>query len=247
MPTLFSYCIRYDNGAAPNRFWGLCTLAICKPRIRQSANVGDWVVGTGSVVSPVGDVSGAVVYAMLVTQKMTMEGYDEFTQSELPGKIPLMDSDDPRRRSGDSIYDFSTLSPSLRPSVHRKKNQSTDLSGGWVLLSNHFFYFGDKPVVLPEALLGIVRQGQGHKSRSNMPYVDDFVRWIHSLGYPPAALIGEPQGWLRLNPQAPCGACATGRRQEADQKVEFPSRKMVSVGCSFTNSALVSHSCAALC
>ncbi len=79
MSTLFSYCIPYDDGAAPNPFWGLCTLAICKPRIRQSAKIGDWVVGTGSAASPVGDVTGKVVYAILVTQKMTMEDYDRFT------------------------------------------------------------------------------------------------------------------------------------------------------------------------
>ncbi len=222
MFTLFSYCIPYDDGAAPNPFWGLCTLAICKPRIRRSANAGDWVVGTGSVVSPVGNVSGAVVYAMLVTQKVTMKDYDRFTQSELPRKIPLVDSADLRRRFGDSIYDFSAPIPSLRPSVHGEENRSTDLSGGWVLLSNHFFYFGDRPVALPEALLGIVKQGQGHRSISNTPYVDDFVRWIHSLGYPPAALIGKPQWWSRLNPQAPCGTCATMRRQEAEADLAEP-------------------------
>ncbi|MFL5660153.1 MAG: hypothetical protein ACJ8BW_02250, partial [Ktedonobacteraceae bacterium] len=184
MPTLFSYCIPYDKGSAPNPFWGICTLAICKPRIRQTAEVGDWVVGTGSVTSPIRDVSGRVVYAMLVTEKMTMEEYDRFTQAELPGKIPLMNSADRCRRCGDSIYDYSTPTPSLRPGVHSENNQSTDLNGYYVLLSNHFFYFGDSPALLPEALLGIVKQGQGHKSRANAPYFDDFVRWIHSLGYP---------------------------------------------------------------
>lgn len=222
MSTLFSYCIPYDDGAAPNPFWGLCTLAICKPRIRQSANVGDWIVGTGSKNSPIGDISDKVVYTMLVTQKMTMEDYDRFTQSELPRKIPVMDSADPRRCFGDSIYDFSTRPPSLRPGVHGEENRSTDLSGGWVLLSDHFFYFGDRPIALPEALLGIVKKGQGHKSTSNTPYFDCFVRWIHSLGYPPAALIGKPQWWSLLNAQAPDGACATGRRREAEADLAEP-------------------------
>jgi hypothetical protein len=214
MTTLFSYCIPYDDGAAPNPFWGLCTLAICKPRIRQAANVGDWIVGTGSKHSPIGDISNEVVYAMLVTQKMTIEDYDRFTKSELPRKIPKMESRDLRRQFGDSIYDFSKYPPCLRPSVHNEENRSTDLSGGWVLLSDHFFYFGDRPIALPEKLLGIVKQEQGHKAPSNMPYVDEFIRWIHSLGYPPASLIGKPQLWL--NSQAQFGVCATGRRQEAE-------------------------------
>jgi hypothetical protein len=220
--TLFSYCIPYDDGAAPNPFWGLCTLAICKPRIRQSANVGDWVVGTGSVNSPVGNVSGKVVYAMRVTQKMTMANYDRFTQSKLSRKIPLMTSADPRRRSGDSIYDFSTSTTTLRPSVHGEGNKETDLSGKYVLLSNHFFYFGDQPVALPEALLGIVKQGQGHRWPTNAPYVDAFVRWIHSLGYLPAKLIGKPQWWSKRNFQASCDACATGRGQEAEADLTEP-------------------------
>ena len=214
MITLFSYCIPYDDGAAPNPFWGLCTLAICKPRIRQAANIGDWIVGTGSKHSPIGDVSNNVVYAMLVTQKLTMEDYDQFTQSELPRKIPKMESKDLRRHYGDSIYDFSKHPLSLRPSVHSEENRSTDLSGGWVLLSDHFFYFGDRPIPLPNDLLDIVKHGQGHRSISNMPYVDAFNVSIHSLGYPPTSLIGKPQLWL--NAQAPFGACATWRRQEAE-------------------------------
>lgn len=35
MPTLYTYCIPYDDGAAPNPYWGICTLVICKPVIRR--------------------------------------------------------------------------------------------------------------------------------------------------------------------------------------------------------------------
>ncbi|MGZ3617550.1 MAG: Nmad2 family putative nucleotide modification protein [Ktedonobacteraceae bacterium] len=218
MPTLYSYCIRYDIGSAPNPFWGLCTLAICKPNIRQSANIGDWVVGTGSAVSPVGNISDKVVYAMRVTQKMTMEDYDRFTRSKLPRKIPLMTSIDPRRRSGDSIYDFSTSPPLLRPSVHGEENQKTDLKGGWVLLSNHYFYFGDSPVDLPEELLEIVKKGPGHKANFDPYDVDAFIHWIHSFGYPPATLIGKPQ--LEVEVESSSSVCGPRDRQEdiADMK-----------------------------
>ena len=218
MFTLFSYCIPIDGGAAPNPFWGLCTLAICKPRIRQKADIGDWVVGTGSVNSPVGDVSGKVVYAMRVTQKMTMEEYDGFTRSKLPRKIPLMTSTDPHRRSGDSIYDFSASPPSLRPSVHDEWCRSRDLSGDYVLLSNHFFYFGNQPVDLPEALRDIAQQRPGHRSDKNAPYADAFVRWIHSLGYPPATLVGEPQ--LERAAESPSSVCGPRNRKEDETDLE---------------------------
>ncbi len=86
---LFSYRIRYDAGSAPNPFWNSCTLAICKPCIRKAAEVGDWVVGTGSTLARMGDISGKVVYTMRVSQKMTMQEYDEYTRSKLHQKIPL--------------------------------------------------------------------------------------------------------------------------------------------------------------
>jgi hypothetical protein len=55
---LYSYCLRYDDRAAPNPYHGICTLVICKPAIRRTANVGDWIIGLGSVSSPIGDISG---------------------------------------------------------------------------------------------------------------------------------------------------------------------------------------------
>ena len=88
MTTLFSHCVRVDRGAAPNPFWGVCTLVVCKPVVRRVAQIGDWVVGTGSVNSPIGDASGGVVFAMPVTEKLTMEEYDLYTLQHLPGKLP---------------------------------------------------------------------------------------------------------------------------------------------------------------
>jgi len=220
MPALYSYCLRYDFGSAPNPFWGLCTLAICKPNIRQSAKVGDWIVGTGSAVSPIGNISDKVVYAMQVTQKLTMEDYDRFTRSKLPRKIPLMTSTNPRRRSGDSIYDFSTSPPLLRSSVHEEANRKTDLKGGWVLLSDHFFYFGNNPVDLPEELLEIVKKGPGHKANFDPDYVDDFIQWIHSLDYPPGTLLGKPQ--LEVAVDSSSSLCGPRDRQEDEADLEEP-------------------------
>ncbi|MFH1865797.1 MAG: hypothetical protein ABIK85_07930, partial [Candidatus Eisenbacteria bacterium] len=37
---LFSYIVARDYGFAPNPFCGVCTLATCKPKIRESASVG---------------------------------------------------------------------------------------------------------------------------------------------------------------------------------------------------------------
>lgn len=192
-PKLYSYCVRNDAGAAPNPFWGICTLVICKPVIRRSAQVGDWVVGLGSANSPIGDVSNKVVYAMKVTGKMTMEKYDQFCQEQYPNKIPNWRGRDYRLRIGDCIYDYSQGdSPKLRLSVHDNGNRQRDLGGQYALLSIHFYYFGDKPVQLPESLYFVIKQGQGHKSNANDPYVEAFVEWIETK-YKVNKLYGEPQ------------------------------------------------------
>lgn len=191
---LYSYCLRYDDGAAPNPYWGICTLVICKPAIRRTAQVGDWVVGLGSANSPIGDVSDCVTYAMKVTDKITMEEYDKFCEAQYPKKIPNWRSRDYRRRMGDCIYDYSSGSrPRIRWSVHNEENRKRDLGGKFALISRHFYYFGDHPVKLREDLYPIIHATQGHKSNTNKLYLPAFVEWIENLGYKKNKLVGEPQ------------------------------------------------------
>jgi len=189
--TLYSYCLRFDDGAAPNPYWGVCTLVICKPAIRRNVKVGDWVVGLGSKNSPIGDVSTGVVYAMRVTKVLSMKEYDGFCKRSLTKKIPDWTNSDFRRRVGDCIYDFSHPGqPRQRPSVHTAANRETDLSGLHALLSKHFYYFGDRPRQLPEYLLPIIHATQGHKSRSNARHATKFVRWIESMDRRRNSLLG---------------------------------------------------------
>lgn len=193
MTTLYSYCIPTDDGAAPNPFWGICTLVICKPKIRKAACVGDWIVGTGSRRSPVGDKSGFVVYAMKVSQKLTMEEYDSHARSQLPEKIPDWHHSDPRRRLGDAIYDFGTSPPRVRLSVHDERNRQRDLSGQYALLSDHFYYFGNRPRPLPRELRALAQQVRGHRSRANDALVLHFLSWLRSLRLKRNHLYGSPQ------------------------------------------------------
>lgn len=192
MPTLYTYCIPVDDGAAPNPFWGLCTLAICKPAIRRRAKKGDWIVGTGSKHSPIGNIENKIVYAMRVSEVLTLEEYDRWTKEHLAQKIPDPKHKDWRRRLGDSIYDFSTTLPTQRISVHNSINEPTDLSGKNALISDYFFYFGNRPRMLPLRLRKIVHQTQGHRSRMNAPYVLPFLHWLKSLKLQPNRLYGKP-------------------------------------------------------
>jgi len=131
---------------------------------------------------------------MRVTRVLSMVDYDKYTRNELPEKVPDWRSPDFRRPVGDSIYDYSKSSyPDLRLSVHKEVNRPADIRGINVLLSNDFYYFGDKPVGLPASLLPIVHPTQNHKSRANAEYLDRFVAWIRSLGVRPNSLLGHPQ------------------------------------------------------
>lgn len=62
---LYSYVLTHDTGFAPNPSGEYCTLACCKPRIRKSAQVDDWIIGTGST----NNVGHDHLYAMKVTEK----------------------------------------------------------------------------------------------------------------------------------------------------------------------------------
>jgi len=196
MPRLFTYCIPIDDGAAPNPYWGVCTLAICKPVIRRIAKVGDWVVGTGSKSAPSGNLSGKIVYVMEVSAVMTMAEYDIWTKNHLPEKIPDIRHHDLPRRVGDSIYDFSTNPPIQRPGVHGEGNRKTDIGGSNVLLSLNFYYFGNFPVQLPAHLEPIIHQTQGHKVNANDQYLTPFLTWLNGQGFSQCCCVGTPD---RLN------------------------------------------------
>ncbi|HOZ14035.1 MAG TPA: hypothetical protein PK784_04555 [Tenuifilaceae bacterium] len=181
---IYSYVLRFDDGAAPNPFWGLCTLTICKPAIRRSADIGDWVVGTGSKNSKCNDgeyydLSDCVVFAMKISDKKTLQEYDSFCKTSLKKKIPNWKTTDWRHRMGDCIYDYSNgLNPKLRKSVHKEENRNRDLCGLNSLISNEFYYFGEDARPLPIDLKLIIKRNQGHRKIENPDLVLKFENWI---------------------------------------------------------------------
>jgi hypothetical protein len=201
MTRLFTYVITQDGGFAPNPFHGVLTLNCCKPEIRKLAEVGDWVAGNTAADFPGG--RGLLVYAMRVTDKMTMSEYDAWTRQNLPEKIP--DWRGPwERKAGDSMYKFETDPPGRRSgSFHDLGERATDLSGRFTLLSEEFYYFGGSPVEVPEDLRAVIHSGRAHKSNLNDPYVEAFVAWIRGFE-------GGLQGILHLAPR-PVEIGVTGR------------------------------------
>lgn len=226
MSRLFSYILRYDDGAAPNPFNNMCSLAICKPKIRSVATIGDWVVGLGSKPSK---KSGYLIYAMCVEEVLSMQDYDQRAIACWPHRIPDTKSYALQDRLGDCIYDYSTITsnrPKQRPSVHGNgKDVDTeavdiDLGGKNVLLSfKQFYYFGNQAIALPPNLAGINphvnNQNQGHRSNANNNYFKGFVTWITN------EKPGQ-NGWPGLYNS--CGACVpsinNALKSELDECIE---------------------------
>jgi len=184
MTKLYSYILRIDDGAAPNPFWNTCTLTICKPAIRRTAQIGDWVIGTGSKNTSLRDnvkvdFSHSIVYAMKVTDKKSLRDYDMYCRQSLKNKIPNWRTTDWRLRMGDCIYDYSGgREPTLRKAVHNEKNRHRDLSGQNALLSDHFYYFGEAAVPLPTELHPIIKRNQGHRVITQHELLSKFQNWI---------------------------------------------------------------------
>ncbi len=197
MNKLFSYVLRFDDGAAPNPFGGICTLTICKPAIRRSASVGDWIIGTGSKNSrlkdgKIYDLSDTIVYAMKVSEKQTLSEYDFHCQHKLKSKIPKWHSKIFQRRIGDCIYDFTTKNVvEIRQSVHNEWNKSRDLSGKFSLLSDHFYYFGETARSLPLELRTIIKRNQGHRTIEQIDLISKFEEWISQ--FEANKIYGDPQ------------------------------------------------------
>ncbi len=77
------------------------------------------------------------------------------------------------------IYDYSESSiPKLRKSVHNPDNIKRDLGGKSVLLSTHFFYFGEEARLLPQELKYIIRRGQKHLVFDDSEVISKFENWL---------------------------------------------------------------------
>lgn len=146
--SVYLYIVPVDDGAAPNPYGGVCTLAICKPNIRKIANQEDWLVGLDSQFK--------LIYTMKVTTLMTMKDYDTYTKENFPIKVPNKTSKNIEEQMGDSVYDFSNDEIKLRPSVHSRCTKEMDLAGKNVLLSTYFYYFGKETKTLPKEFENIV-------------------------------------------------------------------------------------------
>ena len=184
---IFTYKVAHDGGSAPNPFWGVCTLAICKPIIRRVALVGDIIVGLDTGIN-----ERRIVYCMEVAEVVSWRQYIEICQHALSTKSLSDVADNLGRKiprhakdSGDCIWpDASAYSKPLQShSGHEGEDSfNTDVTNGRnVLLGKIFWYFGkgnEQPIELPEALKSMIPR-RGHKSNANDRHRSSFISFFN--------------------------------------------------------------------
>jgi hypothetical protein len=179
--TVRTYVITHDYGFAPNPFGGVLSLACCKPQIRRTARIGDWVLGT----LPTSKGANLLSFAAKVGEALDFTTYYE--------RYPLKRSGTGDAHYGDAIY-FRGPDGAFRWQkniFHPETELGHDTSVDRVLVCPTFWYFGDRAVSLPDELYDqFVKRGPGHRNSDSQQALDALESFLS--GYP-QGLLGAPR------------------------------------------------------
>jgi len=198
---LYSYVLDHDYGFAPNPFFGACTLATCKPQIRERAQVGDFIMGTGCAKRK---RSGRFVYMMRVGEITTYDAY--WSDPRFRRKRPCLDKGT-AHAFGDNIYhhepdgawqqesSFHSL-PNGRPNP---LNRDHDTHSDHVLIGHDYVYFGGDGPLIPDRFRNWdgydICAGRAYKKQFPPNMVAEMIVW--GMGYG-LGRQGNPADWVRM-------------------------------------------------
>lgn len=148
--TIYSYKLTTDNGSAPCIQNNLLSLAICKPKIRKTANINDYIVGISANSMNLGE--NKLLYIARITNKILLQDYCKLHSNRK-----------------DCIYN-NKLCRLKNAKYHSCKDKKRDLSGLYVLLSSDFIFFGSRNITIPNIIKDIIPKYQGHLSRKNIQF-----------------------------------------------------------------------------
>ena len=206
-----AYIVEHDIGFAPNPFFGVCTLATCKPEIRWHTSIGEWVVGVGSTAD---GIRSRMVFAMKVEEALTFEEYwsDERFQMKKPNFRGSL-----KQAQGDNVYyrrDGGWVQVRSRH-THRNpemtaKHTRRDTKRDRVLVSSRFVYYGADAIELPAELEDksghrVCLDGTGapngmlQRARNfdDAGLTAQFEKWLEGSGS--WGCLGEPCEWRKRN------------------------------------------------
>ncbi|MEM9856501.1 MAG: hypothetical protein AAF843_04070 [Bacteroidota bacterium] len=181
MASLYLYVVARDFGFAPNPFHGYCTLATCKPGIRNTASIGDWIFGVGGGRLK---ATGRCIYAMKVTQKVS---FDEYWNNPIYKDKKPVRNGSKKMLIGDNIYHQDKKNNWIQAHSHHSNIDGTteytnlrrDTKSPFVLISEHFYYFGSAAPKIPEELLANLpfENRVGHR-RYDLERGKDIIDWL---------------------------------------------------------------------
>lgn len=194
---LYSYVVARDFGFAPNPFFGYCTLATCKPKIRQHASVGDWIVGTGAKLAY--KCQGRLIYAMQVSEILDFDSYwhdQRFYQKRpnLTGSLALLYGDNIYHRAGKRWVQADSHHSSENGRVN-KANLEWDTGVDRLLVARRFVYWGRSAPTIPQRFRAFGKEkddicaGRGHRV-FNDELAATFAAWLEEENM--WGLRGEP-------------------------------------------------------
>lgn len=176
----YSYVIPRDYGFAPNPYLGYCTLATCKPRIRKSARIGDWIAAYGGART---EVHKKLVVLMKVDEILTFDQY--WNNKRFVKKRPVFN----RSMScmyGDNIYHHIGEKWTQELSHHSMAdgsinyaNLNCDTQADKVLVATQFYYFGNNAIEIPKEFEVLIGSGRNHKNFYDEIIINKFINFMN--------------------------------------------------------------------
>lgn len=205
---LYSYVVARDYGFAPNPFYGVCTLATCKPDIRRDAAVGDWIAG---IASKSDQSIPSLVYAMRVDEVLTYDAYWQAPRflAKKPtrnGSVKQLFGDNIYHQDKNGVWQQLDSHHSLEDGKPNQRNIENDTRSVGVLVGWRFAYWGSQAIPIPEEFLDFeghsILVNRGYKWRHPNAMVTAFVQWFESLGMqgyqaPPFMWQRSRSSWAR--------------------------------------------------
>lgn len=180
---LSAYIVAVDSGFSPNPYGRRCTLACCKPSIRRGAEIGDIIVGSGSVRS---GLAGRLIYAMRVSDVLPFQTYWDRYPSKRPSPRTAVS------KRGDNIWHQNAGAwRGVRGALHDHTHRTRDLRGANVLIAEEFYYFGRDAITTPPSFVPILATTQGHKNTYDAVLIARFWAWL-ARAAPRKGRVGMP-------------------------------------------------------
>ena len=197
MPRAYSYIVARDYGFAPNPFYAILTLATCKPMIRKTAKVGDFIIGCSNKAN-----GNKLIYMAKVSEILTFDQY--WNDPRFAKKKPIMNGS-LKKLYGDNIYHHDDNGNWIQEDSHHTHDDGTTNKDNLerdtkhtdkVLICDEFFYLGKSMITLSAEYDCCICKGRNycHLSYDDAKRLWDYLRYLH----PEGGKIDQPNQFINF-------------------------------------------------